>query len=63
MLADVSAVLGSLTLCLARSIDRISIQIVTAVMLPGAAAFVDGTGHAQQTSDVAGPISKVVADG
>ena len=42
---------------------RTSIQIVGAVMFLGATVFVSGTGHAQQTSDVAGPISKVVAEG
>jgi len=42
---------------------RTSIQIAAVVTLFGGVAFVNGTGYAQQTSDVAGPISKVVADG
>jgi hypothetical protein len=40
-----------------------SIQIVAAVTLAGVAALPCASGNAQQASDVAGPISKIVTDG
>ena len=42
---------------------KTSIQIVASAALVGLVALPSGNGNAQQTSDVAGPISKVVADG
>jgi hypothetical protein len=40
-----------------------SIQIATAAVVVGIAALLSGNGHAQQTSEMVGPISKIVADG
>ena len=42
---------------------KTSIQIGAVAALIGVVAFLSGSGNAQQTSDVAGPISKIVTDG
>ena len=42
---------------------KTSIQIVAAAALMGAAVLLSDNGHAQQSSDVVGPIAKAVADG
>ena len=42
---------------------KTSIQIAAIATVVGVAALLSANGHAQQTSDVAGPISKAVADG
>ena len=42
---------------------KTSIQIAATAMLISAVGLASGNGHAQQTSDIVGPISKIVADG
>src|SRR5450432_1857145 len=42
---------------------KTSVQIAATAILIGVAVLLSGNGHAQQTSDVTGPISKAVADG
>ena len=42
---------------------KTSTQILAVAVLVGLGAVVGGNGHAQQSTDVAGPISKVVAEG